>query len=175
MAYGESGFAGQKMFRAENVWRFAFFVLVWPVTGFLTIVAVLGANSAIEKIRPQLSKYARFAAAIAIGLLLLELVGLIANPAMARIVVIDIGLATALVAWMVLGYSRIAAVLLAAFEVVGIVSALQAQASADDNFFSAWASVAIIVIRLGVAGCVAMALKQGMTIEPLEDVAEIFA
>ena len=176
MAYGESGFAGQKTFRAENLWRFAFFVLVWPVTGFLTIIAVLGTNSVVEKVRSQLSQYARFAAAIAVGMLLPEVLGLIAQTVAMRIIVIDLALVLAWVARMVLAYARLAAVLLALVEVLGIIGALQAKMGADGiGFLFAWTLVAVVVARLGVVGCVVMALKQGMKTEPPEYVAEIFA
>ena len=176
MAYGEGSFAGQKMFRAENIWKAAFFALVWPVAGFLTLIATLATNSVLEKNRPLLSKYARFAAAVAVGMLVPEVLSLIAQPAMAKIIAIDIVLVGAFVAWMVLRYSSIAAILLALFEALGIVMALKAKMSVGGiGFFFVWALIAVVVVRLGVIGCVGMALKQGLKVERPEDVGEIFA
>ena len=176
MAYGERGFAGQKMFRAENLWRFAFVVLVWPVTGWLPILAGLGAASAIEKRRPSLNKYACYACAIALAMLITEIPSLISQPQMAIAVGIDIVLTVGLVAWLAMGYSRIAAAGLALFEAVGIVVALQAKMGAGGiGFFFEWAVVALVVVRLGVIGCAAVAVRQGLRLQPVDDIAEIFA
>lgn len=171
--YGEDRF-GQG---SGNLYKGLFFVTIWPI-GWLTMVAIALLSTTLTRVRPLLAEYPRYAAAIATGLLIPEMISLIIQPQQAVAVAIDVALCLALVAWLVLGYSRLAGILLALFEAVGVVMAVKAKMGPQAiGFFFIWAIAAIVVVRGVAIGLIALSLKSGMRAphEQGEALSDVFA
>jgi len=161
----------------SNFYKGLFFVVVWPI-GWITMLAILAMDGALLRKRTLLAEYPRHAAAIATGLLIPEVISLFMLPQQAFAVAIDIGLCLMLVAWLVLGYSRLAGVLLALFEAIGVVVAVRARlAHSEFGLLAIWAIFAIIVVRAVAIGLIALSLKSGMRAphEQGEALSDVFA
>lgn len=158
--YGEDrGYTG-----SANLYKGLFFLVMWPI-GWITLIAIAAIDVALSRMRPLLAEYPRHAAAIATGLLLPEIISLLLQPQQAIAVAIDVGLCLALVAWLVLRYSRMAGILLALNEAVGIVMAIKARMAPHTiGLFFVWAIVAVVVVRLVTIGLIGLSLRRGMRV-----------
>ena len=151
VGYGASRFLG------ANLW--------------LPVLVALGGKYAIGRIRPAASNHLRWSLGLLFGHTAWMAIGLIALPEQVLLILPDVVVGLALLAWNLIALSRVPAIVLSVYEVVGL--AVNAMVALQVGQWGA-AMAALLVhigLRLGIISYAVMAIRSGFR-APETDLAE---